>query len=64
MGFLTCRSGDPGRRCAAKAAAFETVGDLMQAFAGKVYCLGDRVGVGPTVKMINPLAVQTGAQSP
>jgi 3-hydroxyisobutyrate dehydrogenase len=35
------------------AAAFELAGDVMDAFAGKVYRLGDRVGIGSTVKMVN-----------
>lgn len=34
-------------------AAFEAAGDLLGAFAGKVYRLGDRAGVGSTVKMVN-----------
>jgi 3-hydroxyisobutyrate dehydrogenase len=34
-------------------AAFEAVGELLQAVAGKVYRLGDRPGLGSTVKMVN-----------
>ena len=33
--------------------AFEAAGDLLDAIAGKVYRLGDRPGVGSTVKMVN-----------
>lgn len=33
--------------------AFAAAGDLLAAFAGKVYRLGDRAGVGSTVKMVN-----------
>lgn len=33
--------------------AFEAAGPLLEAFAGKVYRLGDRPGVGSTVKMVN-----------
>jgi L-threonate 2-dehydrogenase len=36
-----------------KPEAFEAAGDVMQAFAGKVYRLGDHAGVGSTVKMVN-----------
>jgi 3-hydroxyisobutyrate dehydrogenase len=38
-------SGDPQ--------AFEAAGPLLEAFAGKVYRLGDRAGIGSTVKMVN-----------
>ena len=33
--------------------AFAAAGDVLQAFAGKVYRLGDQAGVGSTVKMVN-----------
>lgn len=33
--------------------AFAAAGNLLDAYAGKVYRLGDRVGVGSTVKMVN-----------
>jgi 3-hydroxyisobutyrate dehydrogenase len=33
--------------------AFEAVGDVLQAVAGRVYRLGDRPGLGSTVKMVN-----------
>lgn len=33
--------------------AFEAAAPLLEAFAGKVYRLGDRAGVGSTVKMVN-----------
>lgn len=33
--------------------AFAAAGDVLQAFAGKVYRLGDVAGVGSTVKMVN-----------
>lgn len=33
--------------------AFEAVGELLQAVAGRVYRLGDRPGLGSTVKMVN-----------
>jgi L-threonate 2-dehydrogenase len=33
--------------------AFAAAGDLLDAFAGKVYRLGDAAGVGSTVKMVN-----------
>jgi 3-hydroxyisobutyrate dehydrogenase len=33
--------------------AFEAAGALLASFAGKVYRLGDRAGVGTTVKMVN-----------
>ncbi|MCM5680783.1 NAD-binding protein [Schlegelella sp. S2-27] len=35
------------------AAAFEAAGELLEAFAGKVYRLGNRAGIGSTVKMVN-----------
>jgi 3-hydroxyisobutyrate dehydrogenase len=36
-----------------KPEAFEAAADLLQAFAGKVYRLGDQAGIGSTVKMVN-----------
>ena len=36
-----------------KPEAFAAAGALLEAFAGKVYRLGDRAGVGSTVKMVN-----------
>ena len=36
-----------------KPEAFAAAGDLLNAFAGKVYRLGDAAGVGSTVKMVN-----------
>lgn len=36
-----------------KPQAFAAAGDLLNAFAGKVYRLGDAAGVGSTVKMVN-----------
>jgi 3-hydroxyisobutyrate dehydrogenase len=36
-----------------KPEAFAAAGTLMQAFAGKVYRLGDQAGIGSTVKMVN-----------
>ena len=36
-----------------KPEAFAAAGDVLQAFAGKVYRLGDAAGVGSTVKMVN-----------
>jgi 3-hydroxyisobutyrate dehydrogenase len=36
-----------------KPEAFAAAGALLNSFAGKVYQLGDRVGVGSTVKMVN-----------
>ncbi len=36
-----------------RAEAFAAAGEVLQAFAGKVYRLGDRAGVGSTVKMVN-----------
>jgi putative dehydrogenase len=33
--------------------AFAAAGDLLEAIAGKVYRLGDRPGIGSTVKMVN-----------
>lgn len=36
-----------------KPEAFEAAGALLDAFAGKVYRLGDAAGVGSTVKMVN-----------
>lgn len=33
--------------------AFAAAGDLLEACAGKVYRLGDRAGIGSTVKMVN-----------
>ena len=35
------------------AAAFDAAGELLDAFAGKVYRLGARAGIGSTVKMVN-----------
>jgi putative dehydrogenase len=37
----------------AEPAAFEAAGALLDAIAGKVYRLGDRPGIGSTVKMVN-----------
>jgi 3-hydroxyisobutyrate dehydrogenase len=37
----------------AEPAAFEAAGPLLDAIAGKVYRLGDRPGIGSTVKMVN-----------
>lgn len=34
-------------------AAFEAAGGVLEAIAGKVYRLGDRAGIGSTVKMVN-----------
>lgn len=36
-----------------KPEAFAAAGDLLKAFAGKVYRLGDQSGIGSTVKMVN-----------
>ncbi len=36
-----------------KPEAFAAAGTLLDAFAGKVYRLGDRAGIGSTVKMVN-----------
>ena len=36
-----------------KPEAFAAAGEVLDAFAGKVYRLGDRAGVGSTVKMVN-----------
>jgi len=36
-----------------KPEAFAAAGDLLQAFAGKIYRLGDQTGIGSTVKMVN-----------
>ncbi len=36
-----------------KPEAFAAAGDVLDAFAGKVYRLGDRAGIGSTVKMVN-----------
>ena len=36
-----------------KPEAFAAAGTLLDAFAGKVYNLGDRAGIGSTVKMVN-----------
>lgn len=36
-----------------KTEAFAAAGDVLQAFAGKVYRLGDVAGIGSTVKMVN-----------
>lgn len=36
-----------------KPEAFAAVGDLLEAFAGKIYRLGDQSGIGSTVKMVN-----------
>jgi L-threonate 2-dehydrogenase len=36
-----------------KPAAFDAAGGLLEAIAGKVYRLGDRAGIGSTVKMVN-----------
>ncbi len=36
-----------------KAQAFEAAGAMLDAIAGKVYRLGDKVGIGSTVKMVN-----------
>ncbi len=33
--------------------AFAAAGEMLQAFAGKVYRLGDQAGIGSTVKMVN-----------
>jgi len=36
-----------------KPEAFAAAGEVLDAFAGKVYRLGDRAGIGSTVKMVN-----------
>lgn len=36
-----------------KTQAFAAAGNVLDAYAGKIYRLGDRVGVGSTVKMVN-----------
>lgn len=52
-GAVRAAAGQMTVMASGKPEAFEAAGGLLQAFAGKVYRLGDRAGVGSTVKMVN-----------
>ena len=52
-GAVKAANGEMTVMASAKPEAFAAVGGLLDAVAGKVYRLGDRAGVGSTVKMVN-----------
>jgi 3-hydroxyisobutyrate dehydrogenase len=52
-GALKAASGQMTVMASGAPAAFEAAGTLLDAIAGKVYRLGDRAGIGSTVKMVN-----------
>jgi putative dehydrogenase len=52
-GATKAAAGDMTVMASGLPAAFEAAGDLLDAIAGKVYRLGDRPGIGSTVKMVN-----------
>ena len=52
-GAVKAVNGEMTVMASAKPEAFAAVGGLLDAVAGKVYRLGDRAGVGSTVKMVN-----------
>jgi putative dehydrogenase len=52
-GAVKAAAGQMTVMASGKPEAFEAAGALLDVFAGKVYRLGDRAGVGSTVKMVN-----------
>ena len=54
-GMVAARGGSLTVMASGPEAAFETVQPVLDAIAGKVWRLGDAVGVGSTVKMVNQL---------
>ena len=52
-GALKAAAGQMTVMASGAPAAFEAAGALLDAIAGKVYRLGDRPGIGSTVKMVN-----------
>jgi 3-hydroxyisobutyrate dehydrogenase len=52
-GAAKAASGDMTVMASGSPAAFEAGGAMLDAIAGKVYRLGDKVGIGSTVKMVN-----------
>jgi len=52
-GAVKAAAGEMTVMASARPEAFAAVGGLLDAVAGKVYRLGDRAGVGSTVKMVN-----------
>lgn len=52
-GAVKAAAGQMTVMASGKPEAFDAAGNLLQAFAGKVYRLGNRAGVGSTVKMVN-----------
>ena len=52
-GAAKAAAGDMTVMASGRPEAFAAVGGLLDAVAGKVYRLGDRAGVGSTVKMVN-----------
>jgi 3-hydroxyisobutyrate dehydrogenase len=52
-GAVKAAAGQMTVMASGKPEAFEAAGALLDAFAGKVYRLGDSAGVGSTVKMVN-----------
>lgn len=52
-GAAKAAAGEMTVMASARPEAFAAAGGLLDAYAGKVYRLGDRAGVGSTVKMVN-----------
>jgi L-threonate 2-dehydrogenase len=52
-GAAKAANGEMTVMASGSAAAFEAAGAMLDAIAGKVYRLGDKVGIGSTVKMVN-----------
>jgi putative dehydrogenase len=52
-GAAKAASGDMTVMASGSPAAFAAAGPMLDAIAGKVYKLGDKVGIGSTVKMVN-----------
>jgi 3-hydroxyisobutyrate dehydrogenase len=52
-GAIKAAEGQMTVMAAGKPEAFEACGGVLEACAGKVYRLGDRAGIGSTVKMVN-----------
>jgi 3-hydroxyisobutyrate dehydrogenase len=52
-GAIKAADGQMTVMAAGKPEAFEACGGVLEACAGKVYRLGDRAGIGSTVKMVN-----------
>jgi 3-hydroxyisobutyrate dehydrogenase len=52
-GAAKAASGEMTVMASGRPEAFEAAGSVLETFAGKVYRLGDRAGIGSTVKMVN-----------